>query len=158
MAVVTFDPVAFANTYPEFATVPQARTTAMFTIAEQSILDNTDNAPVMNVSYRTQLFYMLVGHLLLIFGPQAPSAPNNTPPGRIASATQGTVSTAFEYNIPQGSAMAAWFTQTKYGAMYWMATARFRSMQYMSSGASGIGESVAYGAPPVSNIPNLFGM
>jgi hypothetical protein len=158
MAVVTFDPAAFAAAYPEFATVPQARTTAMFTIAEQSILDNTDNAPVMDVNYRTQLFYMLIAHLLLIFGPQAPSAPNNTPPGRVANATEGTVSVGYAYEIPQGSAMAAWFNQTKYGALYWMSTARFRSAQYMSTGTSGVGEAVAYGAPPVPGFPNLQGM
>jgi len=152
MAVVTFDPAAFAATYPEFASVDPARSTSMFMIAEQSLLDNTDNSPVMAADYRTQLFYMLVAHLLLIFGAATPTAPDNTPPGRISSATEGTVSSSFEYNLPDGSSMAAWYVQTKYGALFWTATARFRSTLYFANGSSGIGFARAYGAVPF-NVP-----
>lgn len=151
MAVVVFDPVAFAAEYPEFAAVSTARTTAMFTLAEQSILDNTDNSPVMDVNFRTQLFYMLVAHLLTLLG-GAPTTPTNTPPGRLSTATEGTVTASFEYILPPGSAMAPWFIQTKYGAMYWTMTAPFRSMQYMVNGGSGIGFAIAYGSTPV-NVP-----
>jgi hypothetical protein len=147
MAVITFVPASFIAQYPEFTSVDPNRATAMFTIAEQSILDNSDGSPVMDVNYRTQLFYMIVAHLLTLFGAPTPTAPDSTPPGRIASATQGRISTSFDYQIPAGSGMAAWFNQTKYGALYWMSTARFRSARYMPSGASGIGEAVAYGAP-----------
>jgi hypothetical protein len=152
MPQVTFDPVAFANAYPEFATVPQSRTSMMFTIAEQSMLDNTDNSPVMDLNYRTQLFFLLVAHMLLIYGAAVPTGPDNTPPGRISSATQGTVSTAFELKLPEGSSMAAWYNQTKYGATYWMATARFRSAIYIASGVSGIGGAQAYGGS-IMNVP-----
>lgn len=148
MAIVTFDPLAFVAEYPEFAAVPNARMTAMFTLAEQSMLDNTDNSPVMDVNFRTQLFFMLVAHLLTIFRFN-PKIPTNTPPGRISQATEGTVTAAFEYQMPQGSAMAAWFLQTKYGAMYWTFTAPFRSMQYMVNGGSGIGFAIAYGSAPI---------
>lgn len=146
MSVVTFDPAAFVAAYPEFTSVDPARATLMFTIAEQSILDNTDSSVVADPTYRTQLFYMLVAHMLLLLGVATPTAPNGAPPGRIASATQGTVTTSFEYDIPSGSAMAPWFNQTKYGALYWMATARFRGARYFSSGHSGIGVARAYGA------------
>lgn len=152
MAVVTFDPAAFIVVYPEFTSVDPARATSMFTIAEQSLLDNTANSPVMDPNYRLQLFYMLVAHLLLIFGVATPTAPNNAPPGRLSSATEGTVTSQFEYNLPQGSNMAAWYVQTKYGAMFWTATAMFRSMLYMMNGSSGIGYAKAYGVAPV-NIP-----
>ena len=152
MAVVVFDPVAFVAEYPEFTSVTNGRMLSMFTIAEQSLLDNTDGSPVMDLNYRTQLFYMLVAHLLLIFGQAAPATANNAPPGRLSSATEGTVSSSFEYQMPQGSAMAAWYIQTKYGAMFWTATARFRSARYIASGASGIGRSIAYGSLPF-NVP-----
>lgn len=151
MTIVVFDPTAFRTEYPEFASVSDARATNMFTIAEQSILDNTDNSPVMDGNYRTQLFYMLVAHLLLIFDPSDTPTVNNAPPGRISSATEGTITSAFEYILPQGSAMAAWFVQTKYGALYWTATARFRSARYYGL-SSGTGFSKAYGAP-YFNIP-----
>lgn len=149
MAVVTFVPAAFRTAYPEFAAVSDARATDMFTIASASMLDNTDNSPVMDVNYRTQLFYMLVAHMLLILGTSDAPLLNNAPPGRISSATQGTVTSQFEYTIAPGSSMSAWFTQTKYGAMYWMATAPFRSARIYANGSSGTGFSQAYGQPTV---------
>jgi hypothetical protein len=149
MSVVIFDPVAFATAYPEFAGVSSARSTDMFNIAQYSLLDNSNNSPVMDLNYRTQLFFMLVAHMLLIFGTQDAPTLNNAPPGRLSSATEGTVTSAFEYNLPVGSAMAAWFIQTKYGAMYWTATAMFRSARYFANGHSGIGYARAYGAPSI---------
>jgi hypothetical protein len=148
MAVVTFVPADFKTEYPEFASVSDARATAMFTLASQSLLDNTDNSPVMDVDFRTQLFYMLVAHLLTILG-AAPTTPTNTPPGRLSQATEGTVTASFEYILPAGSAMAPWFVQTKYGALYWTATAPFRSLKYAVNGGSGIGFAIAYGSHPV---------
>ena len=147
MAIVVFDPAAFIAEYPEFTSVSTGRLTAMFTLAEQAILDNTDNSPVMDPDFRTQLFYMLVAHLLTLLG-GAPTAPTNTPPGRISTATEGTVTAGFEYVLPVGSAIAPWFVQTKYGAMYWTMTAPFRSLKYAVNGASGIGFAMAYGAQP----------
>lgn len=149
MPVVTFVPASFRTTYPEFTSVSDARATDMFTIASQSILDNTDNSPVMDINFRTQLFYMLVAHMLLILGTSDTPLLNNAPPGRIASATQGTVTSQFEYIIAPGSSMSAWFTQTKYGAMYWMSTASFRSARIYSNGNSGIGSAQSYGAPRI---------
>lgn len=153
MAIVTFDPAAFKVAFPEFAAYSDARLNLFFAMASQSILDNTDNSPVMDVDYRTQLFYMLVAHLCLLFG-SGTGTPSGgaVPPGRLSSASEGTVSSSFEYNIPAGSAMAAWFNQTKYGAMYWMATARFRSAQYFVVGNSGVGFARDFCAPPV-NVP-----
>lgn len=148
MSVVTFTPAAFIAAYPEFTSVDPARATLMFTLAEQSILDNTDNSLVTDVNQRLQLFYMLVAHLLLLLGTATPSSPNGAPPGRIASATEGTVTSSFDYAIPAGSAMAPWFNQTKYGALYWMATARFRGARYFASGHSGVGHARAYNGQP----------
>jgi hypothetical protein len=147
MSIVVFDPAAFAIAYPEFATVAQARTTMLFDMAAATLLDNTDNSPVMDIGLRTQLFYLLVAHLLLLLG-SAPTAPDNTPPGRLSSATEGTITTSFEYLLPPGSAMAPWFVQTKYGAMFWTMTAQFRSARIIANGDSGIGRAIAYGSIP----------
>lgn len=153
MAIVCFDPKEFKLAYPDFSDVSDARLMGLFYLAESTLLDNTDNSPVMNTQLRSMLFELLVAHLLLLFGISdtqgAGQQPNNRPPGRIASATQGTITTAFDYDIPKGSAMAAWYQQTKYGAMYWMATAPYRSARYIASGSSGIGRAKAYGVPPV---------
>jgi hypothetical protein len=50
------------------------------------------------------------------------------PPGRISSASEGSVSAAFDMNVPPGSAQ--WWAQTKYGSDYWLAMAPYRTMQY----------------------------
>lgn len=156
MAVITFVPADFKLAWPEFAGVADARCTSMFNIAATTILDNTDNSPVMDADARTNLFYLLVGHLLVLYGGapivRADGTLNNTPPGRISSATQGSVSTSFELQMPQGSALAAWYNQTQYGLMYWMATAQCRRFTYVPSGGSGIGTARAYGVAPV-NVP-----
>lgn len=159
MAVVTFDPAAFQAAYPEFAGVTTDRLNEQFNIAQYTLLDNTDNSPVMDLNFRTTLFNLIVAHLLLLMGNAPTVRPDgtvdNTPPGRISTASEGTVSVSSEYNMgSQASASAAYWTQTKYGAQYWASTARFRSFKYGVSGSSGVGfgGAISYGAPAV-NIP-----
>lgn len=151
--LVTFNFDQFALEYPEFATVNPTRAQSMFNIAQLSILDNTGGIPGITVQQLGELFNMLVAHMLTIFGRSAPVGANNTPIGRMASATQGTVTVSFEYKIPEGSALAPWFNTTQYGAMFWIATARFRSARYYPSGNSGIGGARNYGAAPFF-VPN----
>lgn len=148
MAIVIFDPAAFKAAYPEFAAISDARCTIMFDLAAQGILDNTDDSPVMALDYRTQLFWLLVAHLLTLFAVGADGS--ERPVGRVDSATEGTVSVGFAYELPPGSAMAAWFNQTKYGALYWMMTAQFRSLIYKVAGNSGVGFSRDFIAGPVN--------
>jgi hypothetical protein len=150
MAIVVFVPADFKAAYPEFVAVSDARCTTMFTMAAQAILDNTDNSPVMVLDYRTQLFWLLVAHLLVLFAVQADGS--ERPVGRLGSATEGTVTASFEFDLPPGSAMAPWFNQTKYGALYWMMTAQFRSMKYFVAGDSGVGDARKFNAPPF-NVP-----
>jgi hypothetical protein len=152
MAIVVFDPVAFVAFYPEFTGTTNLRMQSMFDIAQYTFLDNTDNSPVMDLNFRTQLFYMAVAHLLLLYGTAPVARPDgtidNTPPGRITSATEGTVTTSFQLEVTNQNGSAPWWNQTKYGAMYWMATVRFRSFRYVANGGSGIGFARAYGSPP----------
>ena len=150
MAIVVFDPAAFKAAYPEFVLISDARCTIMFDLAAQGILDNTDNSPVMALDYRTQLFWLLVAHLLTLFAVAADGS--ERPVGRVDTATEGSVSVGFAYELPAGSAMAAWFNQTKYGALYWMMTAQFRSMKYFVAGDSGLGDARNFRAAPF-NVP-----
>lgn len=150
MAIVVFDPATFKAAYPEFVAIPDARCTVMFTMAAQAILDNTDNSPVMALDYRTQLFWLLIAHMLTLFA--IGSDGSERPVGRVDTATEGSVSVGFAYELPQGSAMAAWFNQTKYGALYWMMTAQYRSMRYYAAGDSGLGFARDFRAGPV-NVP-----
>ena len=152
MAIVSFDPVAFVAQYPEFATTTNPRMVSMFNLAQYTFLDNSDNSPVMDINFRTQLFFMAVGHLLLLFGLAPTVRPDgtidNTPPGRITNATEGTITTGFQLEVTNMNGSAPWWNQTKYGAMYWMSTARFRSFKYAASGDSGSGYAKAYGVGP----------
>lgn len=56
-------------------------------------------------------------------------------PGRVASASQGSVSTSFDL-IQSSSQTAQWWNQTQCGATYWTMTARYRmgGRLYVGSG------------------------
>lgn len=62
--------------------------------------------------------------------------PNTTQPlgivGRIADASEGDVSVSAEWQAPP-NANAAYFLQTKYGALFWTATAAFRLAQFVAA-------------------------
>lgn len=153
MAIVVFDPTAFKAIYPEFTTYPDARCVAMFGLAAGSLLDNTDNSPVMSLDVRTNLFYLLVAHLLSLFGAGGVKPGSGAPPGRLSTATQGSVTAGFEYTLPAGSALAPWYLQTGYGALYWTAIAPYRSARYIANGDSGIGFSRNYDRPYWPRVP-----
>jgi hypothetical protein len=127
--VVTFDPVAFQGRYPEFSTLAGTLLTAYFNEATL-YLDNSASSRVTQVETRQPLLWMLTAHIAALNGGVNGQAP--TPlVGRVNSATEGSVSVQAE--MPNASPSAAWFNQTKYGAAYWQATVRFRTMQYVAS-------------------------
>lgn len=117
MAVVVFDVTAFRARYPEFASVADATLAAYFDEA-CIYLSNTDRSPVCNVTRRALLLNMLVAHVAFI---------NGRPVGRLSNATEGSVSSAFEYLQP---GTHAWYTQSQYGAAFWQATASLRGFRY----------------------------
>ena len=51
--------------------------------------------------------------------------------GRVASASEGSVSVSLEY-ASSTSVNQAWFFQTPYGAQFWQATAAYRQMRYVA--------------------------
>lgn len=148
MAVVVFDPAAFKLAFPAFADVPDARLTILFGMVTTTILDNTDASIVTDIDTRTSMLYLLLAHVLTLFGDGVTSGgvgtgPGTAPVGRLASATEGTVSTSFAFDVP-ASPGSAWFNQTQYGAMYWMMMAPYRSFRYVALGQSGVGRSLDY--------------
>lgn len=146
MAVVVFDPADFKVAFPEFATVPDARLTALFNIIGYTIIDNTDASIIIDLNQRASLMYLLLAHMLTLYGWVSASGtvtPGTGTVGRVASATEGSVSTSLEYKAA-ASAGEAWYNQTPYGAMYWVMTAQFRSFRYVALGRSGVGHSINY--------------
>lgn len=126
MAIAVFDYTAWALLYPELAdTVNEAQATAFFAQAGL-FCNNTDASVVCDVSQRQQLLYMLTAHLAALSG-----AGGRDPGlvGRVAAATEGTVSIRLEAGVMSGT--AAWYAQTTYGWNYWAATAGYRTAQYV---------------------------
>lgn len=128
MGVVAFDYTAWSARYPEFALTVDAGKAAECFADACIFLDNTDGSAVQDLTVRARLLNMLTAHLAqLSFGSSV--QPLSPMVGRVASATQGSVSVQVAYAEP-GS--AAWYQQTQYGATYWQATAPFRTFQYVA--------------------------
>jgi hypothetical protein len=123
--------------YPEFtATVNQAQAQQYFQLAT-TIHRNDGGGPVHSPEQQLALLNMLTAHIAALFAPPAPGQQASTIVGRINSASEGSVSVQAAYSNSVSEQMA-WFIQTKYGAMYWMATAPFRTMRYIPNKNRGV--------------------
>ena len=129
--IVTFSYEDWSAAYPELSNYvfqPQAQ---QYFNQAQLYCDNTPRSPITDSSVggqRETLLNMLTAHIAALNAPLI-GQPSSPLVGRISNATQGSVSVATQYDQPAGSAQ--WFSQTKYGAAYWAATAQFRSMTYV---------------------------
>ena len=127
MPAVTFDPVAFKVRYPEFAAVADPALQACFDEAGM-YLSNSDK-PVANEAHRIVLFNMLTAHIAYIGGLlSADGMPR--PVGRVANASEGSVSAGFDY-VAATPGSGAWFQQSQYGAAFWQATTSLRGFRYI---------------------------
>lgn len=135
--IVQFNYAQWAALYTAFAaTVNQNQAQGYFNIAT-SIHRNDGGGPVNDATQQLNLLNMLTAHIAALFAPPAPGQTPSTLVGRINSATQGSVSVqaAYANNITE---QMAWFVQTQYGAMYWTATAPFRTMRYIPNKNRGV--------------------
>ena len=127
---VVFNYAAWAALYPELsASVNSAQATGYFNQAQLycdnsacSVIDNS--APVYE---RTTLLNLVTAHIAQLFAALNGNA-SPTLVGRITSAAEGSVNVSVDMQYPPGSAQ--WFMQTKYGAMFWQGTVKYRSMRY----------------------------
>lgn len=141
MGIVTFDPAAFVVVYPEFAgfiTDPGPPAVAPllsndFAIATL-LLNNTCASLVKDANQREYLLNLLTAHVAYMLQGTNDGAGNITPPpgivGRVNTATEGAVSVGAEFDAPP-NANQAYFIQSKYGALYWTLTARYRTFHYV---------------------------
>ena len=126
MPAVIFDPAAFKARYPEFAPVSNQTLCACFTEAGL-YLSNASTSPVQNLVRRRVLLNMLTAHIAYIGGMLSADAMPR-PVGRVAQASEGSVSASFE-NLTPGS--ASWFQQSQYGAAFWQSTTSLRGFRYV---------------------------
>lgn len=122
MQKVTFDPAEFREIYPEFKTLSDLQLKWYFSKAEL-LLDNSNCSPVADLSERKVLLYMLTAHIAMLSGGVNGKPPQQTV-GRVANATQGSVSVGFA--MEGVTAQSAWYNQTPYGSEFWEATKKYR--------------------------------
>lgn len=126
MSAVVFDKARFQTAYPE-ARAADAQLEMWFVQAE-SLLDNTDHSIVKKPEEREMLLFLLVRH----FAALAERAAQGGLVGRIASASEGSVSVSADMGAVGGN--AAWYLQTPHGATFWQLTAKYRRFRYVSGG------------------------
>lgn len=126
MPAVVFDKARFQAAYPEVQAT-DAQLEMWFTQAE-SLLDNTDHSIVGKLEEREMLLFLLVRH----FAALAERAAQGGLVGRIASATEGSVSVSADMGAVGSN--AAWYLQTPHGATYWQLTAKYRRFRYVAGG------------------------
>lgn len=139
--IVSFDPADFRTAYPEFTGIADGPLNQNFSLATL-LLNNTCGSRVSDANQRETLLNVLVAHMTFLSnGTNDGGSPPIilSPPGvvgRIDSATEGAVSVSAQFEAPP-NASQAYFIQTKYGALYWTLTARYRTMLYVCAPAPG---------------------
>src|SRR5690625_4536430 len=121
--VVVFDPAEFRTLYPTIQATDEQLT--MFFIMAEGFLDNSECSVVKNLATRKIMLYLLVAHIATL---NHQTESGNAVVGRVASASEGTVSISLDYGTMGNN--ERWYLQTPYGATYWQMTKRYRSMLY----------------------------
>jgi hypothetical protein len=126
--VVVFDVSLFKAANPEFTTVAPARLQQNFSYATL-LLNNSCGSLMVDAPTRETFLNLLTAHLTALF-----DGVNGQPPagvvGRVSGATEGSVSV--QLDMGQTNMDAAWYEQTRWGALYWAATAPFRTFRYVA--------------------------
>lgn len=128
--IVTFDALTFLGRYPEFTALNTSNAAALPACFAEAILylDNSLASRVSQIEQRQPLLYMLTAHIAALYFGVNGQNPSQTV-GRVDSATEGSVSVSLD--MGNVTFNAAWFLQTKYGASYWQATAKWRQMRFI---------------------------
>lgn len=126
--IVQFDPTAFKSAFPAFATLDDAVLTANFNFATLQ-LNNSYGSIVQDVNTRAQLLNLLTAHITALLNGVNGKPPTGTV-GRVANATQGSVSVQLDFRTD--SEAAAFYAQTTWGSLFWQLTVVYRTFRYAS--------------------------
>jgi hypothetical protein len=141
---VQFSYAAWTARYPELAGVSEPSAELYF--AEATLYCANRLGPVPTTQALLMLLNMLTAHIAALNSPVTASGQNPlTPPGRLSSVTEGSVSASFTNDYPPGTPQ--WFQQTKYGAAYWQATLPYRLFRYRPK---------TFGPASLSQVPWLY--
>ncbi|PVX61241.1 DUF4054 domain-containing protein [Paraburkholderia unamae] len=142
--VVTFSWGDWSARYPELATSIYEALAQLYFNEAQLYCDNTPTSLIRDTSpggERELLLNMMTAHIAALNAPLN-GQPSSPLVGRISGASEGSVSVQSQNDYPPGTVQ--WYQQTKYGAAFWAATMKYRTMLYTR------------GPVPVSNPFNLF--
>lgn len=129
--IVTFNYAQWVALFPQFAYLGEPQAQQYFDLAT-AFNRNDGGGPVCNAAQQTTFLNLVTAHLAQLLAPSAAGQPASDIVGRIANATQGSVTVGTDNQYPPGTAQ--WWQQTKYGSMYWTASAPFRTARYIPGG------------------------
>lgn len=118
-----FDPVDFRKAFPSFANLTDEQLQWFFSIAENTIIDNTKSS-CFTLDIRKKFFYLLVAHQAQLDKRVADG--NGDLVGNISSATEGSISVSVA-PIHSPTAMRQWLNQTPFGLQFNALTTAYRS-------------------------------
>lgn len=121
--VVVFDAAEFRELFPAISATDTQL--AMFFKMAEGFLSNTECSIVTDLEERKYLLYQLTAHIAQL---NANVESGNSVVGRVASASEGSVSISLDYGTMGNN--ERWYLQTPYGANYWQMTKRYRSFLY----------------------------
>lgn len=135
---VVFVPADFRALFPEFAPLTDPQLSLYFTLSGSFFVNSRANPAFRTgVPNMTNIAYLVTAHLAYLLAerdangnPAASGATAAQTVGQITSASEGSVSVGLAAVATGQNALAAWYAQTKYGFMYWQATAQFRTALY----------------------------
>lgn len=139
MNPVTFSYDTWTAMFAEFAGLSAPQGQGYFNRA-CLICANSPANPMNGDGILATMLYLLTSHIAWLNcprdasgNPAASGAPAAPLVGRVANASEGSVSVQVEWNGGMdASGMQAYFTQTKYGAEYWAASAPYRTARYIA--------------------------
>lgn len=136
--IVSFNYNLWTTRYPEFAVAgvngapfisPQLA--QMYFDEATTYQANNGAGPIADAAVQLRLLNMLTAHIAAL------NMPGSSPlVGRIANASEGSVSVSTDNQYPPGTPQ--WYQQTKYGAAWWAATAQYRTMRYRPGPVMGV--------------------
>lgn len=151
MAIVTFNYSNWIALFPELAGISSAQAQLYFNLGNTVFANDACNPAYIGACcggedagllQMTSLTDLVTAHIAWLMAPRdAQGRPSSTGPapaqgivGRVASASEGSVSVSAEWNSGGGgSPSEAWWIQTPYGALFWQATAVYRTMRYAAN-------------------------
>lgn len=124
---VTFDFATWQELFPQFSDLTQTQVVNFALPLAQQYCRNDGGGPVNDAVSQASLLNLMVAHVCqLLFG--ANGQPPSQLVGRISGASEGSVSVSTA-DFPS-SPSSAWYNMTSFGAMFWAATAPYRTATY----------------------------